>query len=594
MNPTGRRALPWLLLAGAAVLAAGLGLRDPWPADEPRFALIAKDMVESGEWLIPRVGGVLYPDKPPLFFWLVAVCYALTGSIAVAVLLPSFFAGLGVLWLVYDLARRLWTRRVGLWTGAALLATVQFPLQMKSGQIDGLLCFWTTLGLYGLARHLLLGPDWRWLAVAGAACGAGVITKGVGFLPFLVLLPWAYARLQGWPLPDAGRSRSGWLLLPACFLAVVAAWLVPMLVVTTGSGDPDLLRYRDGILFTQTVTRYADAWGHIKPPWYLFTHAAPWLWLPLTLLLPWLVPAWVRNLRERDAATLLLLGWVPLVLLFFSLSDGKRSLYIFPALPALILAAGPHLERVFARPGARRVVLAYALAFAVLPTAAGLYGLAVPGIFGPLLEDGDAGASLALGLVAIGAAALAALLGLGVRPAAACAAVTAVLWLGLSFIVYPRIDAVRSGRVIIDAAEKTLAPGEALAFAGWKEQLLLQWSRPAVHFGYRRDDEDAEARDAAAWLALHPRYRLLLPERMAAACFDTARLSTLGKAHRSVWLLASAAAVLPRCRRDAETASGSVVRYDPILPRSAAVTSVRSATAPRERAPAGASSPAPQ
>src|SRR5690606_41308783 len=114
MNPTGRRALPWLLLAGAAVLAAGLGLRDPWPADEPRFALIAKDMVESGEWLIPRVGGVLYPDKPPLFFWLVAVCYALTGSIAVAVLLPSFFPGRGVLGLGPDLPPRPVPRR-GVW-----------------------------------------------------------------------------------------------------------------------------------------------------------------------------------------------------------------------------------------------------------------------------------------------------------------------------------------------------------------------------------------------------------------------------------------------------------------------------------------------
>lgn len=595
MNPAERRALAWLLLAGTLVLAAGLGLRDPWPADEPRFALIARDMVESGDWLIPRVGGVLYPDKPPLFFWLVAGFYALTGSIAVAVLLPSLFAGLGVLWLVYDLARRLRTPRVGLWTGAALLTTLQFPLQMKSGQIDGLLCFWTTLGLYGLARHLLLGPDWRWLAVAGAACGAGVITKGVGFLPLLVLLPWAYARFRGWPLPDAARSRGGWLLLPACFLAVVCAWLVPMLAVTTGSGDPDLLRYRDDILFTQTVTRYADPWGHIKPPWYLFTHAAPWLWLPLTLLLPWLVPAWVRDLRARDARTLLLLGFVLLVLLFFSSSDGKRSLYIFPALPAVALAAGPHLERVLARPGARRCVLAYALVLAALPAAAGLYGLAAPGIFEPLLDDADAGSSLAFGGIAVGAAALAALLGLGARRAAAgCAVVTAVLWLALPFLVYPRIDAARSGRAIVHAAEQALAPGDALAFAGWKEQFLLQWNRPAVHFGYRRDDHDAEARDAAAWLALNPRYRLLLPGWMATDCFDRARLATLGEAHRSVWLLATAAAVLPRCRGDAETAAGRALRYDPALPRSGGAASVRTATAPRGKAPAGARFPARQ
>ena len=58
--------LGWLLLIALVVLGAGLGLRDPWPADEPRFALIAREMVESGQWLFPMRGGELYPDKPPL------------------------------------------------------------------------------------------------------------------------------------------------------------------------------------------------------------------------------------------------------------------------------------------------------------------------------------------------------------------------------------------------------------------------------------------------------------------------------------------------------------------------------------------------
>ncbi|HEX6260779.1 MAG TPA: glycosyltransferase family 39 protein, partial [Woeseiaceae bacterium] len=227
-----------LFLIAAVVLGAGLGLRDPWPPDEPRFALIAKDMVASGEWLIPRVGGVLYPDKPPLFFWLVATFYVVTGSLSVALLLPGFLSGLGILWLVYDLARRLWDPQTGLWAGAALLVTVQFPLQMKAGQIDGVLCFWTTLSLYGFCRHLLLGPDWRWYAVAGLACGLGVITKGVGFLPFLVFVPWAVAARRGWPLPRIDWGRGRWLLAPAAFALAVGLWLIPMLLVTSGAADP--------------------------------------------------------------------------------------------------------------------------------------------------------------------------------------------------------------------------------------------------------------------------------------------------------------------------------------------------------------------
>src|SRR5262249_23212943 len=49
-----RRELGWFLLVAFVIIGAGIGLRDPWPADEPRFALSAKQMVESGNWLIPH------------------------------------------------------------------------------------------------------------------------------------------------------------------------------------------------------------------------------------------------------------------------------------------------------------------------------------------------------------------------------------------------------------------------------------------------------------------------------------------------------------------------------------------------------------
>jgi len=566
VNGADARKLAWLFVIAVAVLAAGLGLREPWPADEPRFALIAKDMVESGDWLIPRVGGVLYPDKPPLFFWLVASFYALTNSISVAVLLPSLLAGLGVLWLVYDLARRLWTSDIGIWSAAALLATVQFPLQMKAGQIDGVLCFWTTLGLYGLSRHLLLGPDWRWLAIAGAACGLGVITKGVGFLPLLLLLPYLYARSRGWNLPAIGWCRGRWLLLPAAFFLAIALWLVPMLLVTTGSGDPELLQYRDNILFRQTVTRYADAWGHIKPPWYLWTNALPWLWLPFTLLFPWLIPGWARELKARNAATLLLGAWVLLVLLFFSISEGKRSLYIFPALPALALLAGPALPQLVARAGPRRALFALGLSLPLLMVVAGVYALAEPGFLQAKFAAPEMARSLAFSIAAIGLAGTAAVLAFRPRRAAfGYAAIMAIIWSGVSLLVYPRIDATRSGEAIIEAAARVLGPDESLGFAGWKEQFLLQWNRPAVHFGYRRNDAEGEIRDAAGWLSASPDHRLLLPQRMIEPCFDGSHLLPLGTAHRQQWLLADQSAVLPECR----AAVTGAVFYDPSRPYAA-------------------------
>jgi 4-amino-4-deoxy-L-arabinose transferase-like glycosyltransferase len=134
-----RRRFYILLLIAFVVLAAGIGLRSPWAPDEPRFALIARDMALDGEWLFPHVGGVLYPDKPPLFFWLVAATFSVVRSIDVALLLPALISGVLVTALIADLGRRLWGAKTGLWCGAVLLSLVQFPLQMKSGQIDSLL-----------------------------------------------------------------------------------------------------------------------------------------------------------------------------------------------------------------------------------------------------------------------------------------------------------------------------------------------------------------------------------------------------------------------------------------------------------------------
>jgi 4-amino-4-deoxy-L-arabinose transferase-like glycosyltransferase len=95
------------------VLGAGIGLRDPWPSDEPRFTLVAKQMVESGDWLFPHRGSELYSDKPPMLMWLQALLH-LVGNWRIAFLLPSLLAGLGTLALVWDMGRRLWSPRAGL------------------------------------------------------------------------------------------------------------------------------------------------------------------------------------------------------------------------------------------------------------------------------------------------------------------------------------------------------------------------------------------------------------------------------------------------------------------------------------------------
>jgi 4-amino-4-deoxy-L-arabinose transferase-like glycosyltransferase len=337
-----------LLLVALVLLGAGLGLRDPWPADEPRFALIARDMVATDQWLIPYVGAEPYADKPPLFFWMIASAFWLTGSLRLAFLIPSLLASLGVLALVYDLGRRWWGHRVGLYAAATLLGTVQFLLQSHAAQIDMTLSFFTTLGIYGLARHLVGTGSWRWYLTGFAAMGAGIITKGVGFLPLLAFLPWAFAAWRGWPGVTRIRSWK-WAVGPLVMLAVISLWLVPMLIVVDAADDPELTAYRNEILFKQTAQRYAASWDHLRPPWYLVVNVIPFLWLPLSLALPWLFIRWRRALSEKDLRILFLAGWAFLVILFFSSSPGKRGVYILPALPAVALASAPWLSEIWSR-----------------------------------------------------------------------------------------------------------------------------------------------------------------------------------------------------------------------------------------------------
>src|SRR5690606_3877059 len=128
------------LLALAVLVGTGVGIRDPWPADEPRFALIARDMVASGEWLFPHVAGNLYTEKPPLFFWLLGVSNLLTGWLRAAFLLPSLIASGATLWLIYDLSRRLFGRAAALAASLTLACTVQFLVASRSAQIDATLC----------------------------------------------------------------------------------------------------------------------------------------------------------------------------------------------------------------------------------------------------------------------------------------------------------------------------------------------------------------------------------------------------------------------------------------------------------------------
>jgi len=541
----GRRlvALPGLWLLAALSLVAGLGMRDPVPPDEPRFVLAAQQMVRTGEWLFPHRGLELYADKPPMFMWLQAAAYELTGAWPVAFLLPSLLAALATLWLTWDASRRMWGRKVARHAALALFVCLQFGLQAKRGQIDMVLVAMTTLSLWALLRYLLERGEARWLALGTFAAGLGTITKGVGFLPLLVLLPWLVARRNPWPSTVPGVRRAAHVV-PALagFLAGVGIWLAPMLWSVHASGDPALAAYADEILWKQTGKRYADAWQHVKPAWY-YLQSMAMLWLPGVLLLPWLLPAWWRRIARGDPRPILLLGWSALVLLFFTLSAGKREVYIFPALPAICMAAAPLLPGLLKRTRVRLVLAGYLAALALAALVLGIALLVGGGdaLQAKLAQRGLESADLrTLGawLVAFGVVAVA--ITFRQRTAKvghALVLVTAALWFTYGVGVMPALEGDGSARELMQDVRDRIGPGSDLALLGWREQHLLQAGPDTVEFGFKRAWH-RQWEDAGPWLAQDPGHRWLFVLNDAMSpCVDRERAVIAGHSNRREWWL---------------------------------------------------------
>ncbi len=321
-------------------MVAAAWTRGLWAPDEPRYAEVGREIFETGSWLVMHLCGELYPDKPPLLFWLVGATGAATGWSEAAMRVPSLLATLATAWLVGHLARRWWGEVEGRWA-PALFLTLAMVVELGGRiQIDPLLTLLCTLGLVALSEPVadVRRRAW-WLAGGGLALGLGALAKGpVAWLNVgLVLLLWRLLRLgEGGARPP----RWAWAVLVAAAVGPVLIWALSACLA-----EPRLV---EALFFDQHLGRITKADRHPGPPW---KHL---LQLPL-LLLPWtlLVVAGLRDgvagLWRRRAeldpglarATVWLLG----LLAFYSAIPPKRDLYLLPAYPAAALIAAWVLHR---------------------------------------------------------------------------------------------------------------------------------------------------------------------------------------------------------------------------------------------------------
>jgi 4-amino-4-deoxy-L-arabinose transferase-like glycosyltransferase len=551
-----RRALVWLLLAALLVLGAGLGLRDPWPSDEPRFALVARTMVESGDWLFPRRGSELYPDKPPMLMWLQALSYLGVRDWRVAFLLPSLLAGLGTLALVWDLARRLWTPRAGLLAAIGVLSALMFGFQFKRAQIDPLITFEITLACYALLRHLLLGPAWRWYWLGCFVAGLGVITKGVGVIALLMLVPYALAHRAGWDgLARTAGDGWRWAAGAPAFLGAIALWLVPVASVALARGQPEYLDYLRNILFDQTARRYAgQVGGHYGKGWWYFLPVVLLHFFPLSLAYVAAVRDGLAGWRARDGRLAVILGWCALVLLFFTLAGGKREVYVLPMLPMLAVALAPTLVRIEGAAWLRRTALASAVGFGGLCIAAA--GWALSGRWARLqatmLDRGLHADELRPIFVWLAVAGAVFLLAAAVfrarRGVHALLVGLGAFWVVWGLGVAPLANHSVASTELMLSVDRIAGPDTEVGMVAWKEQNLLMSPRPLKDFGFRASSADQFER-AVAWLREAPERRWIFARHEEVyPCLDESRVTLAGHANRRRWSMFRLDAVKPDCR----------------------------------------------
>ncbi|MFV0574858.1 MAG: ArnT family glycosyltransferase [Vibrio sp.] len=540
--------LYFLLAIAVIIIFAGIGFRDPWPADEPRFVEVAKEMVQSGNWFFPMRGGELYPDKPPVFMWSMAAFYWLTGSLKATFLLPNAIVSIIALVCCYDISAKLWNVKTARTVGLLLLIAPQFIIQAKAAQIDAMVAAWITIAMYGLLRHFFIKTSWAWYYTAWAFMGLGIITKGVGFLPIFFLIPVLTLHFSG---KHRFEDQVSWKLLLGlvAMLAVIACWLIPMLMIADSSHNPDFIAYKNNILFKQTGERYANSWAHLEPWYYFIVSVIPVMWFPL-----YFVCFHKKFWQEVKQSGLLisLLSWIVLVVIFFSFSPGKRGVYVLPALPMLALVAGDFLSKHQWYKGFDWLLKGLtALLGIVLIVAAGIALFDSPVITKHL--EGHPHEFGAFFVVTSVIWLVAFWKGLKKSALWSFGIALCITWVLYSFVGYPLLNPTRTPAkdMMLEVAQK-IGPNGELGMSRFKEQFLLFSPISLTHFSYL-DNTSEQDRNAWLWMKEKPnRYLFTRGDIGNMGCFDISKATQLGEAHRRDWALLDSSALLDSCPKPKE------------------------------------------
>jgi 4-amino-4-deoxy-L-arabinose transferase len=297
--------------------------------DEVRYAEIPREMVASGDWIVPRLNGLLYFEKPVMGYWLNGIAMKVFGENKFSVRITSAMsAGLSALMVFCLTSMFLHSRRKGALAASVYLTFFLVYALGVFSVLDGMFSFFLTacIGFFFLAWSYREHPPFYflYLVFTGIFCGFAFLTKGfLAFaVPISIIVPFFL-----WEKEYKKIFSMSWIPILVA-LIVILPWAILVHIKA-----PDFWNF---FFWHEHVKRFFSEGAQHKESFFFFFKVLPGALLPWTFL----VPASVAGLRKNGLKNPLLryaICWFAFPFLLFSISSGKLSTYILPCFPALAI-----------------------------------------------------------------------------------------------------------------------------------------------------------------------------------------------------------------------------------------------------------------
>ena len=300
---------------------------------ESNYALTAKEMVETGDWLSPRIYGHYWFDKPIMIYWLIALSFKVFGITDFAARFPAALFSAGSVAFIYWFGQKLFANTKAALLSALVLATsLEFWVLAKMIITDAVLFFYTSISLATLYLGLRY-TGWGWYVVAYAVAGLAVLTKGpVGLvLPGLIVISYIVLTRQ-WQL--AKRL----FLLPGLvvFLLVASPWYLQMYQLHGSEFIDTFLGLHNYI--RATVSEHPN-----DNVFYYYLVLFPVSMLPWTGIL--FRSMGILRKEPKTSPLVYLAIWPLIIIVFYTLMATKYPTYVFPASFPVALLIGHTLSK---------------------------------------------------------------------------------------------------------------------------------------------------------------------------------------------------------------------------------------------------------